>query len=152
MMRRAVDVLMAAGFSDAHDVMQFLGLACAARHPSRQLGGAPVVLLDDNGRPGSSRLPTEAKSVVLYSTPMTGNGPELTGSGRNRRRANSPVAQRRTGNNRSCPDLWVGSPLVAGSSPARPTSEPIFQDHAGRVTVYSPLLATVRSRRSATRV
>jgi len=38
MMRRIVDVLMAAGFSDAHDVMQFLGFARAARHPFRQLG------------------------------------------------------------------------------------------------------------------
>jgi hypothetical protein len=59
---------MAAGFSDAHDVVQFLGFACGARHPSRQRGGAPVVLLDDNGQPGSSRLPAEAKSVVLHST------------------------------------------------------------------------------------
>jgi hypothetical protein len=51
---------MAAGFSDAHDVVQFLGFACGARHPSRQLGGTPVVLLDDNGQPGCSRLPAEA--------------------------------------------------------------------------------------------
>jgi hypothetical protein len=65
-----------------------------------------------------------AKSVVVYLTLMTRRGPELSGSGRSRWISNHLVAQQRTGNNRTCPDLWSGNPLVAGSSPARP----IFQD------------------------
>jgi hypothetical protein len=40
------------------------------------------------------------------------------------------VAQQKTGNNRTCPDLWSGNPLVAGSSPARPGG----RDSAGRRT------------------
>jgi hypothetical protein len=61
------------------------------------------------------------KSVVVYSTPMTRNGPELPGSGRSRWTTNHLVTQHKIRNNRTCPDLWVGNPLVAGSSPARPT-------------------------------
>jgi hypothetical protein len=61
------------------------------------------------------------KSVVVYSTPMSRNGPELPGSGRSRRTTNHLVTQQTIRNNRTYPDLWVGNPLVAGSSPARPT-------------------------------
>jgi hypothetical protein len=38
------------------------------------------------------------------------------------------------------------NPLVAGSSPARPTSQAVFQGRSPPITIYSPLLATVRSR------
>ena len=54
---------------------------------------------------------------------MTRNGPELSGFARNRWRTSYPVAQQKTDNNRTCPDLWVANPLVAGSSPARPTGK-----------------------------
>src|ERR1700730_11673843 len=90
------------------------------------------------------------KSVVVYSTPMTRNRPELPGSGRSRWTTNHLVTQQKIRNDRTYPDLWVANPLVAGSSPARPTSEAIFQDHRRRVIVYSSLMRTVRSSSSAT--
>jgi hypothetical protein len=40
---------------------------------------------------------------------------------------NHPVAQQKTGGNRNCRDLSAGNPLVAGSSPARPTYKPQFR-------------------------
>jgi hypothetical protein len=68
------------------------------------------------------------KSVVVYSTPMTRNRPELPGSGRSRWTINHLVTQQKIRNNRTYPDLCVANPLVAGSSPARPTSAP-HQSH-----------------------
>jgi hypothetical protein len=56
------------------------------------------------------------KSVVVCSTPMTRNRPELPGSGRSRWTTNHLVTQQKTRNNRTYPDLWVANPLVAGSS------------------------------------
>src|ERR1700730_11830915 len=66
------------------------------------------------------------KSVVVYSTLMTQNGLELPGSGRSRWATNHLVTQQKIRNNRTYPDLWVVNPLVAGSSPARPTHKPQF--------------------------
>ena len=60
------------------------------------------------------------KSVVVYSTPMTRNGPRLPGTGRSRWTTNHLVTQQKIRNNRTYPDLWVGNPLVAGSSPPAP--------------------------------
>ena len=51
------------------------------------------------------------------------NGPELPGSGRSRWTTNHLVTQQQIRNNRTYPDLWAANPLVAGSSPARPTSD-----------------------------
>jgi hypothetical protein len=45
------------------------------------------------------------KSVAVYSTPITGNRPELSGSGRSCLMTNNLVAQEETGNNRNSPDL-----------------------------------------------
>ena len=42
------------------------------------------------------------------------------------------------------------NPLVAGSSPARPTSEPIFQDQTLELIAYSSFMRMTRSNRSAT--
>ncbi|MFZ3306596.1 MAG: hypothetical protein WA227_23805, partial [Mycobacterium sp.] len=56
---------------------------------------------------------------------MTGNRLELPGSYRGFEMVNPVVAQSETGNNRDYQDRKNANPLVAGSSPARPTSEPI---------------------------
>jgi hypothetical protein len=61
------------------------------------------------------------KSVVVYSTPMTRNRPELPGSGRSRWTTNHLVTQQKIRSNGTYPDLWVANPLVAGSSAGRPT-------------------------------
>ena len=53
-----------------------------------------------------------AKPVVAYSTPITRNGPELSGSVRGRWNSNTLVAQKKTDNNRNRPDLWSANPLV----------------------------------------
>ena|SRR5271167_3045291 len=42
---------------------------------------------------------------VIYSTPMTGNRPELSGSGRSCLMTNNLVAQEETSSNRNSPDL-----------------------------------------------
>ena len=42
-----------------------------------------------------------AKPVVVYSTPITRNRPELSGSVRGRWKTNTLVAQKKTGNNRT---------------------------------------------------
>jgi hypothetical protein len=76
----------------------------------------PKVLEDPTG--------VTAKPLVVYSTPITRNGPELSGSVRGRWNSNTLVAQKKTGNNRNCPDLRSANPLVVGSSPTRPTRRP----------------------------
>ena len=60
---------------------------------------------------------------------FTANDPEPTGIARlplGVRDSQSGCRTTRTGNNRDCQDLRIANPLVAGSSPARPTSEPIL--------------------------
>ena len=60
---------------------------------------------------------------------FTANDPEPTGIARlplGVRDSQSGCRTMRTGNNRDCQDLRIANPLVAGSSPARPTSEPIL--------------------------
>ena len=73
--------------------------------------------------PSSSRKRLEdptgvtAKPVVVYST---NSGPfrvKLSGSIRGRWNSNTLVAQKKTGNNRNCPDLRSANPSVVGSSP-----------------------------------
>jgi hypothetical protein len=61
------------------------------------------------------------RRVTAYSPPMTGNRPELLGFYRRVDIANPVVTQRETGNNGDCQDPRIANPLVAGSSPARPT-------------------------------
>src|SRR5271167_2672211 len=60
------------------------------------------------------------KSLVVYSTAMTRNGPELPGFGRSRRTTNHLVTQQKIRNNRTYPDLCVANPLVPGSGPPAP--------------------------------
>jgi hypothetical protein len=45
---------------------------------------------------------------------------------------NQPVTQPNTRSNRNCSDPWVANPLVAGSSPARPTPEAHFSRSPSR--------------------
>src|ERR1700739_2292911 len=56
---------------------------------------------------------------------MSRTGPELPGSGRSDRTTNHAGAQQKTGHNRYHPNRRIGNPLVAGSSPAHPTSETV---------------------------
>jgi hypothetical protein len=65
--------------------------------------------------------------VVVYSPLMTRSRPECAGFGRPLAAASYLVLQAKTGNNANYQPRRVDNPLVAGSSPARPTSEPIFK-------------------------
>jgi len=61
---------------------------------------------------------------------FTANDPEPTGIAQFRsavRDSQSGCRTVETGNNRNSQDLRIGNPLVAGSSPARPTSERFFR-------------------------
>jgi hypothetical protein len=79
-------------------------------------GGGGGVLVNGYRRAGAHRL-------------FTANDPEPTGIARlplGVRDSQSGCRTTRTGNNRDCQDLRIANPLIAGSSPARPTSEPIL--------------------------
>src|ERR1700736_2184535 len=93
--------------------MTTAGLPDTFTSPTRELVSSLVV-------PSACAYGSEGsrKSVVVYSTPMTRNRPELPGSGRSRWTTNHLVTQQKIRSNRTYPDLWVANPLVAGSSPA----------------------------------
>ena len=109
--------------------------ACLARAPNRlhtrgdQRKTCYCDLLGSSGLVAASeqrwvhRNTVTRKSVVVYSTPMTRNGPVLPGSGRSRWKTNHLVTQQKIRNNRTYPDLWVVNPLVASSSLAHPNME-----------------------------
>jgi hypothetical protein len=61
--------------------------------------------------------------VIVYSSTMIGNCPELSGSDRILEPIKYTAAQAITGMNGGRQDRRSGNPLVAGSGPARPTSE-----------------------------
>ena len=109
---------------------------------------------------------TGGPRVTVYSPPMTGNRPELPGSHRGFEMVNPVVAQWETGNNSDCQDLRIANPLLAGSSPARPTM--VFQSvrlpcpicpgalshkrphtRASRISRSFPVLARVAVRSTA---
>ena len=80
---------------------------------------------------------TRPGTVTVNSPPMIENRPELSSSCRSYEATTPVVAQGKTSNNCCCRDPRFGNPLVAGSSPARPTSEPIFQDRSCFLTISS---------------
>jgi hypothetical protein len=61
-------------------------------------------------------------ALIVYSSPMTENCRETSGCHRSRQPLSPVVAQGKTGWVRPYRDLRVGNRLVAGSSPAHPTS------------------------------
>ena len=76
-------------------------------------------------------------AVTVYSPPITGNRPEMSGSYPRFEIVNPVVAQWETSNNKDYQDLRVANPLVVGSSPTRPTSEAIFQPSVFLVPIIS---------------
>jgi hypothetical protein len=71
--------------------------------------------------------------VIVYSSTMIEIGPELSGSDGILDPIKHSAVQAITGMNGGRQDHRFGNPLVAGSSPARPTSEAISQDQVRSV-------------------
>jgi hypothetical protein len=98
-----------------------------------------LCMIPDHGRP--------AMVVIVYSSAITENRPELPSYDPRVADVKRVVGQANIGNDHCSQEARFGNPLVVGSSPARPTSEVCYPHRAGWIDNGIPQCVSTSVRR-----